>query len=160
MKKLVYPALIIMISIIFTACSTSEVSSTVDSVKQNAQKVTETVENVKQNTQKVTDEAKKINEMLNSIKNDATFKKYKDQIIKVVSSTFKNTPGFRRITTNNIKFAKVKDRLGVPCFGASVDITVKYFLNNKEQSKTQTVIVAYDFVSGTWRMLDGGSLAQ
>lgn len=160
MKKLVAAALTVMISTGLASCSTSQVSSTVDSVKQNVQKVNDTVDTVKQNAQKVTDEAKKINEMLNSVKNNATFQKYKDQVVKLINSTFKSTPGFKGVTANNIKFAKVKDRLGVPCFGASVDVTLKYTVNGKEKSKTQNVIVAYDFVTGTWRVLDGGSLAQ
>jgi hypothetical protein len=146
MNKIISIALIVTLSLATVGCSTSSVSNGVDTVKQNAQKVA--------------DEAHKINEMLINVKNVDTFKKYKEQVVKVINSKFNDMPGFKGITANNVKFAKVKDRFGVPCFGASVDVTIKYTLNNKEQSKTENIIVAYDFITGTWRILDGGSLDQ
>jgi hypothetical protein len=146
MNKTIIIALIVVMGLSTAGCSASSVSSGVDAVKQNAQKVA--------------DEAEKINEMLNKVKNDETFKKYKEQILSVVKSKASIMPGFKGVTANNLKFTKVKDSFGVPCFGASVDVTIKYTVGGKEQSKTENVILAYDFVTGTWRILDGGSLAQ
>lgn len=146
MNRIIIAAIILALGLSTAGCSTSSVSNGVETVKQNAQKVT--------------DEAQKINEMLNQVKNDETFKKYKEQVVNVAKSKFSSMPGLKGVTAGNVKFTKVKDRFGVPCFGASVDVTIKYNLNNKEQSRTENIIVAYDFVTGTWRILDGGSLAQ
>jgi hypothetical protein len=128
-----------------SACSNSEVTNKIENAVNNNE---------------ITSQMKKINEMLSSLKSQETVNKYKKQIMDMLASALKSRPGFVGVNAENFKFTKVKDGFGRPYFGASVDISVTYKFNGKIQKKTENVIVAYDILTNSWRIIDGGSVEK